>query len=161
MRVLIRLTALLAQNMVVNFVTVGNVADLTIKDVVQRTKLVQPKKPQAQLTLAPAVLGGAVDRIPKISEALELFWDLSKPDVREKTADELRRWRNPRLKAFKNFINVVGDKSVSKLTADDMLNFREWLFERIEGGLSVSSTNKDLIHVSSVLKKVNKMKRLN
>jgi len=99
------------------------------------------------------VLGGAVDRIPKISEALELFWDLSKPDVREKTADELRRWRNPRLKAFKNFINVVGDKSVSKLTADDMLNFREWLFERIEGGLSVSSANKDLIHVSSVLKK--------
>jgi hypothetical protein len=151
----------LAQNMVVNFVTVGNVADLTIKDVVQRTKLVQPKKPQAKSTLAPAVLGGAVDRIPKISEALELFWDLSKPDVREKTADELRRWRNPRLKAFKNFINVVGDKSVSKLTADDMLNFREWLFERIEGGLSVSSANKDLIHVSSVLKKVNKMKRLN
>ena len=81
--------------------------------------------------------------------------------MREKTADELRRWRNPRLKAFKNFINVVGDKSVSKLTADDMLNFREWLFERIEAGLSVGSANKDLIHVSSVLKKVNKMKRLN
>ena len=56
--------------------------------------------------------------------------------MREKTADELRRWRNPRLKAFKNFINVVGDKSVSKLTADDMLNFREWLFELILANMS-------------------------
>ena len=49
--------------------------------------------------------------------------------MREKTADELRRWRNPRLKAFKNFINVVRNKSVNKLTADDMLIFREWLSE--------------------------------
>ena len=49
--------------------------------------------------------------------------------MREKTADELRRWRNPRLKAFKNFINVVRNKAVNKLTADDMLIFREWLSE--------------------------------
>ena len=47
--------------------------------------------------------------------------------MREKTADELRRWRNPGLKAFKNFINVVRNKAVNKLTADDMLIFREWL----------------------------------
>ena len=49
--------------------------------------------------------------------------------MREKTADELRRWRNPRLKAFKNFINVVRNKAVNKLTADDMLIFKEWLSE--------------------------------
>ena len=49
--------------------------------------------------------------------------------MREKTAYELRRWRNPGLKAFKNFINVVRNKAVNKLTADDMLIFREWLSE--------------------------------
>ena len=59
----------LAQNMGVNFVTAGNVADLIITDVVKRTKLVQPKKPQGKPTLAPAVLGGANTRIPKVSEA--------------------------------------------------------------------------------------------
>ena len=56
--------------------------------------------------------------------------------MREKTADELRRWRNPRLKAFKNFINVVRNKAVNKLTADDMLNFREWLSELILANMS-------------------------
>jgi hypothetical protein len=59
----------LAQNTGVNFVTAGNVADLIITDVVKRTKLVQPKKPQGKPTLAPAVLGGANTRIPKVSEA--------------------------------------------------------------------------------------------
>ena len=54
----------------------------------------------------------------------------------EKTADELRRWRNPGLKAFKNFINVVRNKSVNKLTADDMLIFREWLSELILANMS-------------------------
>jgi hypothetical protein len=56
--------------------------------------------------------------------------------VREKTADELRRWRNPGLKAFKNFINVVRNKAVNKLTADDMLIFREWLSELILANMS-------------------------
>ena len=56
--------------------------------------------------------------------------------MREKTADELRRWRNPGLKAFKNFINVVRNKSVNKLTADDMLIFREWLSELILANMS-------------------------
>ncbi len=44
-------------------------ADLIITEVVKRTKLVQPKKPQGKPTLAPSVLGGANTRIPKVSEA--------------------------------------------------------------------------------------------
>lgn len=67
----------------------------------------------------------------------------------------------PPLKAVRNFIEVIGDKAMAEITADDMLDFRQWWLERLEAeGLTPNSANKDLIHFSDVLKTVNRMKRL-
>lgn len=56
---------------------------------------------------------------------------------------------------------VIGDKAISDITGDDMLDFRAWWLERLEtNGLTTNSANKDLIHLGDVLKTVNKMKRL-
>ncbi|VDC29490.1 hypothetical protein PARPLA_03106 [Rhodobacteraceae bacterium THAF1] len=108
-----------------------------------------------------AVLGG-VDA-PKISltKALDAYWTLTKDKTLGKSEDQLRRWRNPRVKAVKNLVGVIGDKSLEEVTGDDMLEFRDWWMERIEReGLTPNSGNKYLIHIGDVMKTVNRMKRL-
>ena len=92
---------------------------------------------------------------------LEQYWTLAADKTLGKSEDQLRRWKNPRLKAIKNFVDVISDKLISDITADDMLDFRQWWFDRIENdGLTTNAANKDLIHLGDVLKTVNKMKRL-
>jgi integrase len=41
-----------------------------------------------------------------------------------------------------------------------MLDFRAWWLERIRAGVTPNSANKDIIHLSDILRTVNRMKRL-
>ncbi len=96
-----------------------------------------------------------------MSRALDLYWKLAADKALGKSGDQLRRWRNPRIKAVRNFVSVVGDKPLAEISADDMLDFRAWWLDRLEArGLTPNSANKDLIHLGDVLKTVNRMKRL-
>ena len=118
-----------------------------------------PEKPD--MLDAAAALGGAKEPSLTISKALELYWSLAKDKTFGKSEDQLRRWNNPRIKAVKNFIAVVGDKAIKDITGDDMLDFRNWWMERLEEeDLTPNSANKDLIHLGDILKTVNRMKRL-
>ena len=109
----------------------------------------------------PALLGGVPKPEITVSTALEMYWPLSADKLIGKSQDQVRRWRNPRIKAVKNFIQVVEDKPIHEISGDDMLDFREWLLERINAGeIAQNSANKDLIHLGDVLKTVNKLKRL-
>ncbi|WP_444460563.1 hypothetical protein [Rhodobacter capsulatus] len=110
---------------------------------------------------AAALLGAEKAPPLSVSAALELYWTLAKDKTLGKSEDQLRRWKNPRVKAVKNFIAVVGDKAIHDITGDDMLDFRNWWMERLEEeDLTANSANKDLIHLGDVLKTVNRMKRL-
>ncbi|WYK05431.1 DUF6538 domain-containing protein [Cereibacter sphaeroides f. sp. denitrificans] len=111
---------------------------------------------------AAAVLGGAQPPKITMSRALEIYWEVAeKSKTRGKSADQIRRWRNPRVKAFRNFIEVVGDKALEDLAPDDMLDFMAWWEDRLETeGLTPNSANKDLTHLGSTLREVIKKKRL-
>lgn len=107
-----------------------------------------------------ALMGTVPKPAVKVSDALEMYWELAKDKTRGKSEDQLRRWRNPRIKAIRNFCEVIEDKPIDQITRDDMLDYREWWFQKIENGLTPNSANKDLVHLSDVLKTVDKMKRL-
>ncbi|WP_439559888.1 tyrosine-type recombinase/integrase [Roseinatronobacter sp.] len=140
------------------------VAKLPLEDLRDRFKSVpnfkdQPDNPD--MLEAAALLGGVKEPPLTVSKALELYWTLSKDKTLGKSEDQLRRWKNPRIKAVKNFIAVVGDKAIHEITGDDMLDFRNWWMERLqEEDLTPNSANKDLIHLGDVLKTINRMKRL-
>ncbi|WP_342778284.1 site-specific integrase [Palleronia caenipelagi] len=96
-----------------------------------------------------------------LSRALELYWQFAEEDTLDKSADQVRRWRNPRIKAFRNLISVVGDRPLTDLTREDMLAFRDWWIERVKSGqVQKQSANKDFTYVSAVLRRVNDMMRL-
>ena len=110
---------------------------------------------------AEALLGAVPKPKLTLSQCLKEFWKLADDRTVGKSADQVRRWRNPRIKAISNLIEVIGDQEIAAVTSDDMLDFREWWMERIRTeGLTPNSANKDLIHIGNVLRTVNKMKRL-
>ncbi|WP_444465163.1 hypothetical protein [Rhodobacter capsulatus] len=108
--------------------------------------------------------GGAVvsgDAPITVSAALRLYWELAADRTMGMSPDQERRWRNPRLKAIRNFLDIVGDKPIAEISADDMLAFRAWWLDRIrEHDLTANSANKDFTHFNDVLRTVNRMKRL-
>lgn len=137
------------------------VANLPIDDVLERIEAVPVRNDAPDRIEAAALLGTAPKDAITVNKALDLYWTLAADKTLGKSDDQLRRWRNPRIKAVKNFVAVVGNKTVEDITGDDMLDFRGWWMERIEAGeVTANAANKDLIHLGDVLKTVNRMKRL-
>ncbi len=151
----------LAQVRGFRYLKAAQVAKLPKAELIARIEAVPERDGKFDAVEAAALLGGAGEAPITVSRALDLYWTLARDKTFGKSKDQLRRWENPRKKAVKNFIDVVGDKAMSTISGDDMLDFRQWWLDRIEAeGLNADSANKDLIHLGDVLKTVNRMKRL-
>lgn len=152
----------LAQRRGFQFTPAAKVAKLPLEDVLRRVEAVPEKAGEPDRIEAAAILGGVAEPPITVSRALELYWTLADDRTDGKSEDQMRRWKNPRIKAVKNFVDVIGDKAMKEISGDDMLDFREWWSDKIKAeGLTRNSANKDLIHLGDVLKTVNRMKRLN
>ncbi|WP_420863489.1 DUF6538 domain-containing protein [Algirhabdus cladophorae] len=144
------------------FMSAPKVAALPVDQLLKRMEAVQEdSKGNPQQHDAAALLGGVAQPELTISEALEMYWTLAKDKTFGKSDDQIRKWRNPRIRAVKNLIHVIGDKALHDIEPDDTLDFRDWLATRIQAGeIKPSSANKDLNHMGAILKTVNTMKRL-
>ena len=153
---------LVAQGVGFDYVPIDQVAQLSTQAILERVEAaVSAIGPRNEQTLS-ALLGAEPAQKLRLSEVLEEFWENSQDLILGKSADQVRRWKNPRKKAFANFISVVGDLPVDELTKSHFLQFRKWWLTRIEmEGLTPNSANKDLVHLQSVLKKVNDLLNLN
>ncbi|OWY07390.1 integrase [Thioclava sp. F42-5] len=142
------------------FLEARKVARLPVEELLARIDLVASDEMRDPLG-ADSLLGGAELPLITVSRALELFWGLARDKTLGKSADQVRRWRYPHIKAVQNFVSVVGDKPLDDLARDDFLDFRDWWAERMAcEGFTANSANKDLTHLSAVLKRVNRDKRL-
>lgn len=143
------------------YLDVGKVARLPLDGLLDRVEAVAAPAGVPDQIEGAALLGTIPEPAMTISKALDIYWELDRDKLIGKSADQIRRWRNPRIKAVSNFIEVVGDKAIDQITRDDMLDFRQSWLERIEAGeVGANSGNKDLGHLGGVLKTVNRMKRL-
>ncbi|GAA4223604.1 integrase [Sagittula marina] len=143
------------------FIEANELLQGPVEDIVTRVEAVGAGSRKARLQAASALLGTTPPPKITVTRALDLYWELTETDQRGKSDDQIRRMRNPVIKAFKNFVDVVGDKAVSGISRDDMLDFRAWWADRInESSCKASTANKDLTHFSKVLKRVNDLKRL-
>ena len=139
----------------------ADVAHLPVDQIMKRVDAVPVSGARSDAVEATALLGAAEKPKITVEAALELYWSLARERVLGKSADQLRRWKNPRIKAVRNFVAVCGDKAMDEISRDDMLDFRQHWLERIEGEeVTANSANKDLTHLGDILKTVNNMKRL-
>jgi integrase len=143
------------------YLPAGRVAELPKDEFLSRLRAVAKDEEQPDRIEAAALLGGAKEPGITIEKALEVFWKLAADRAMGKSEDQIRRWKNPRIKAINNLVSVIGNKELADITGDDMLDFRQWWIDRITNeGLTANSANKDLTHIGDTLKTVNRMKRL-
>ena len=140
---------------------VGLVSRLPVDELVARVEAIGGRRAAPDTVEASALLGTVPAPSLTLEKALDLYWGLAREKTLGKSEDQIRRWKNPRVKAVRNFVEIVGNKPIEAITRDDMLDFRQHWLERIEAGeVTPNSANKDLIHLGDVLKTVNTMKRL-
>ncbi len=143
------------------YLDVAKVTRLPLDALLERVEAVAAPAGVPDRLEGAALLGTVPEPAMTLSRALEIYWRLDRDKLLGKSTDQARRWRNPRIKAVRNFIAVVGDKPIDQITRDDMLDFRQSWLERIEAGdVGANSANKDLGHLGGILKTVNGMKRL-
>ncbi len=108
-----------------------------------------------------AVLGGAPKPEIALDELADRYFALTRTSLRSKAPDQVRKWRNPRIKAVNNLIAVIGNKSISEITRDDALMFRDWWITRVEDeGKDPGSANKDIGALNAMLTEVSDKLRL-
>ncbi len=143
------------------YLDVGRVAELPAPDLIARIEALERGRTAPSPQEAAALLGTVPSPEITLEKALALYWTLAREKTLGKSEDQVRRWKNPRVKAVRNFVELIGNKPIGAITRDDLLDFRQQWLERIEAGeVTANSANKDLIHLGDVLKTVNTMKRL-
>ncbi|MER8775770.1 tyrosine-type recombinase/integrase [Mesorhizobium sp. M0977] len=144
-----------------SWLTAHQVAKLPREELLERVEAVTKVNGAPDKLEAAALLGGAATPPITVSRALELYWDYAAEKTRGMSDDQVRRWKNPRMKAINNFIDVVGNKAIAEITRDHMLDFRDWWNKRIEKeAMSPGSANKDIGFIESTLRLVEEKKRL-
>lgn len=90
-----------------------------------------------------------------LNKVLDHFWELAKDRLMNKTTDQVRKWRNPRIRVMKAFIRLVGNKELAAVCRDDILVYRDWWLGRIEKeNKTPDSANKEFIILKGVLEAV-------
>lgn len=152
-----RLTAAreLAHRRGFRYLDTSTVSQLPLADVLKRVLEVQNKHGQIDMKVADATLGTGKSSTVTVTEAFDAFYDVAADRLAGKSEDQIRRHRNPRLKATRNFVSAVGDRPLAELTAEDMFQFRKWLHQRVATGeLTADSANKDMVYLLAMWKPV-------
>jgi hypothetical protein len=109
-----------------------------------------------------ALLGTQKRPVFKLSALFEEYETATKDEVRDLSPDQLRIWRNGRIRAVERFVEVVGDKLVSEVNGDDAIDYCEWWRDRvIEDAVEPKTANKDIGQLSCMLKERSIRHRLN
>lgn len=139
-----------------SYLPASKVADLPLVERLRRVEKIPMRQDSPDRVEAAAILGAVNEPGLTIEKALEVFWQHEADREIGKSADQIRRWRNPKIKAVKNLIAQISNKELSAITRTDMLKFRDWWRDKMKAeGLVANSANKDLIHIGHILRTAN------
>lgn len=111
---------------------------------------------------AAAVLGAEKRPAFKLSKLFQEYEAVTRDEVMDLSADQLRIWRNGRIRAVERFVGVVGDKLVTEVNHDDGIAYVEWWRDRVVNDeVEPKTANKDIGQLSRMLKDVSTRRRLN
>jgi hypothetical protein len=113
------------------------------------------EQPSGGAAAADALLGGADLPRLRLSTAAEEYFAATRDQMRKKSPNQLRRWKNPREKALHNLVAIIGDKPIDQVSRADARVFRSWWVERVlDEGYTPNSANKDIGHLAQIFEKL-------
>jgi len=108
-----------------------------------------------------ALLGTEKRPALRLSKLFEEYQSITKDEVKGFSPNQLRIWRNSRIRAVENLVSVVGNKPLDELTEDDGIEYAEWWRERVTTeNVAVKTANKDIGQLSRMLKDISIRRRI-
>lgn len=129
--------------------SIGQIAKADLHEIVAR--LSSDLEPEQKAT---ALLGGAGESNIRLSDSIELYWELTHDRLYNKSEHQVRKWKNPRKAAMQNFIEVIGDKFLHSVNRADVLEFRKYWNSKLLEGMSPISANKQMRFVRDIMQVV-------
>ena len=126
--------------------TIDQISASNLSEIVQRLSVDVSSEQKVE-----ALLGGAGSSKIQLSDCTELYWNLVHDRLFNKSEHQIRKWKNPRKAAMKNFIEVVGDKHLQDVTRSDILDFRAWWNDKLKNGFSPVSANKQMRFIRDMM----------
>ncbi len=131
------------------------VAKLPLEELLRRIEGIMNSRGHIDIQKAEALLGVADKPELTVTDAMERYWKVAKAKTLGKSDDQIRRWKNPRIKAVENFVKVVGDMPIADILTANLFDFRDWWIDRIaRGEVSANSANKDMIYLVAMIREV-------
>lgn len=114
----------------------------------------------ASLAASDAVLGRVPEVLPTLIEVRDEYYERTKTRHLKKSEMQRLKWRQKRDRAVRNFLDVVvpgknpatKDIPLSEVNRQSALKFRDWWQVKVEAGLKIDTANKDLSHLSEMLR---------
>lgn len=151
----------LARQMGVTYRPAAELADAPLADLLARFEMLRERGAVRSPPAVAAVLGGAARPPLALSGLFSAFEQIAADRLVGKSADQVRKWRNPRLRAVTNAMSVIGDKPLAELTRHDALDLKAWWLDRVrDEGYDQGSANKDLGHLAAMMLAVDEAWRL-
>ncbi len=108
-----------------------------------------------------ALLGGVAPPQILLSALFTEYEALTVASRKDMSPDQVRKWRNPRLRAAANLAAVLGDKPTATLTRDDAVTFQDWWRARLLAeDLDIGSANRDIGAINRMLSTLDRRHRL-
>ena len=152
-----------AQRLGLIYRTAPEVAELPTHELLDRLRTAAPDADPARVDpdVATAAVGLAPVPEMTISGALEDYFELMRPELRDKTEDQIRRWRNPKKLALEHLIEAVGDIPLSEFDHAAALLHRQHLLNwALEEGRAQETARKLQTNALTVLRRVNTLRGL-
>jgi len=101
-----------------------------------------------------SILGVTEKPVITLEAAQETYFEHEVGNLVDRSDNQIRKWKNPRKRAVKNFLSVIGDTPLEKISREDILHFRSWWVSRIksEESLSPNTANKDFGFIRQILR---------
>lgn len=139
----------------------AELAKAPIADLVARIELLEQRGAIKSAPLVSAVLGGADRPAMTLGQMFDAYEKHAADRLLGKSEDQVRKWRNPRLRAIANLVDLIGDKPLADVTRDDALDFRTWWLDRVrDDGYDQGSANKDLGYIATMMETLDMAWRL-
>lgn len=139
----------------------GDLTEAALRDLLERARTIRESSPATEELTTIAVLGGEDPPALRLSTLFEEFERLNLAANKDLSPDQKRKWRNPKLRAIANFVDVIGDMPLIEVTRSHALTFRTWWQDRIlEEDLEIGTANKDLGHLNVMFKAVDRIHHL-
>lgn len=134
-----------------NYRSAMDLSTASIDELVERIGALRPSDPPE---MAVALLGGVEAKALLLSELVAKVEEIQEHDNRFKSAEQMRLWRTPRLRAMNNLKAALG-KDIEVLAIDNAaaLKHKSWWQEKIKvSHQSADTANKDFSNMAGMLK---------